>query len=235
EAGQHNDGDPAHDTPPTISDFSRRSSLRATAVEQAVKSSCRVPQSASAAAGSARTTTSNPEGCRVTHSAEAWRSLRLTTLRVTAFPTFLPTMKPTLEGEDSDVLEPYNTTFRRPDRAPERTVRAKSAAVRTRWITGSTWTSCSLLEEETLCRCDHPRVAWRGRNRLCREFGTALATARRQDGTTSAGAHAKTETVLLGTTAVIRLKSPLAHCDYSRTILRCVRPITTRGKNRLTR
>ena len=138
---------------------------------------------------------------------------------MTAFPTFFPTMKPTREGEESGVLEPYSTTFRRPERAPERTVRAKSAAVRTLWIIGSTTGSCSLSERGTLCPRDHPKDAWRGRNRLCREFGTALAAACRQDGTTSTGAHAKTETVLLGTTAVIRLKSPLAHSSNSKTII----------------
>jgi hypothetical protein len=235
EEGRHTDSDAAHDTLPSLSGASERSNLRATAARQLVKSFCRAGQSLSAAGGSARTTTSYPWGCAATHSAEAWRSLRLTRLRVTAFPTFLPTMKPTREGAESDVLDPYSTTFRRPDRAPERTVRAKSAAVRTLWIIGSTAGSCSLLREGTPCRRDHPKDAWRRRNRLCREFGTALAAARRQDGTTSAGAHAKAETVLLGTTAVIRLKSPLAHCSYSRTILRCVRPIATRGKNRLTR
>jgi hypothetical protein len=48
---------------------------------------------------------------------------------------------------------------------------------------------------------------------LCREFGASLATARGQDGPAGAGPHAKAETVLFGTTAVIRLKGPLAHCD----------------------
>jgi len=57
--------------------------------------------------------------------------------------------------------------------------------------------------------------------RLRRQFGTALAAAGSQDGTAGAGAHAKTEAVLLGTTAVIRLKSPLAHGGNSKTIERC--------------
>lgn len=54
---------------------------------------------------------------------------------------------------------------------------------------------------------------------LCGEFGAALAAARSQDGTTRTGAHTKTEAVLLGTTAVIRLKSPLAHSSNSKTII----------------
>jgi hypothetical protein len=53
---------------------------------------------------------------------------------------------------------------------------------------------------------------------LCREFGAALATAGSQDGAAGTGAHTKTEAVLLGTTAVIRLKSPLAHSSNSKTI-----------------
>lgn len=232
---QHSVSDLTHDTLPCPPTGSASLSFRATTDTQLEKSLVRAGQSLSAAAGRARTTTSYPRGCAPTHSAAAWRSLRLTRFRVTAFPTFLPTMKPTREGAASDVLAPYSTTFRRPDRAPERTVRAKSAADLTRWIIGSMGVPCSSSRKGSPCRRDHPRDAWRGRNRLCREFGTALAAARRQDGTTSAGAHAKTETVLLGTTAVIRLKSPLAHCSYSRTILRCVRPIATRGKNRLTR
>ena len=48
---------------------------------------------------------------------------------------------------------------------------------------------------------------------LSRKLGASLAAARRQDGAAGAGAHAKAEAVLLGTTAVIRLKGPLAHCD----------------------
>lgn len=48
---------------------------------------------------------------------------------------------------------------------------------------------------------------------LGRKLDAALAAARRQNGAAGAGAHAKTEAVLLGTTAVIRLKGPLAHCD----------------------
>ena len=48
---------------------------------------------------------------------------------------------------------------------------------------------------------------------LSRKLGTSFAAARCQNGTASAGAHAKAETVLFGTTAVIRLKGPLAHCD----------------------
>jgi hypothetical protein len=40
--------------------------------------------------------------------------------------------------------------------------------------------------------------------------------------------------MLLGTTAVIRLKSPLAHGGYSKTIDRCARSRRYKGKNRAT-
>lgn len=50
---------------------------------------------------------------------------------------------------------------------------------------------------------------------LRRQFGAALATAGGQDGAAGTGAHTKAEAVLLGPTAVIRLKSPLAHVSYS--------------------
>jgi len=43
------------------------------------------------------------------------------------------------------------------------------------------------------------------------EFGAALATTSTQDGAAGASAHAKTEAVHLGATAVVRLESSLAH------------------------
>lgn len=69
------------------------------------------------------------------------RNLRLTRLRVTAVPTVLATMNPTLLGTivpevgSTGSTSVYNTKFRRPDRAPERTVlkparRAKSVSDR---------------------------------------------------------------------------------------------------------
>lgn len=55
-------------------------------------------------------------------------------------------------------------------------------------------------------------------SRSGRNGSATLGTAVRQDGAAGAGAHTKTEAVLLGTTAVIRLKSPLAHCGNSKTV-----------------
>lgn len=46
---------------------------------------------------------------------------------------------------------------------------------------------------------------------LCRDFGTSLTTTRSQDGATGTGAHPQTETVLLGTLAVVGLESTLTH------------------------
>ena len=50
---------------------------------------------------------------------------------------------------------------------------------------------------------------------LGRQLGATLATTGCQDGTAGTGTHTKAEAVLLGSTAVIRLKSPLAHVSYS--------------------
>lgn len=50
-----------------------------------------------------------------------------------------------------------------------------------------------------------------GDHALCRDFGTSLTTTRSQDGAAGTGAHAQTETVLLGTLAVVGLESTLTH------------------------
>jgi hypothetical protein len=49
------------------------------------------------------------------------------------------------------------------------------------------------------------------RDELRRQFGAALATTRRQNGTAGAGTHPKPEAVGLSPTAVVRLEGPLAH------------------------
>jgi len=72
----------------------------------------------------------------------------------------------------------------RPARAPFFTVRPKSAERRRRCAAGSTSGG---------------------------ELGAALAAAGSEDRAASAGAHAKTEAVGLGTTPVVRLEGPLAH------------------------
>ncbi len=70
---------------------------------------------------------------------------------------------------------------------------------------------------------------------LGRQFDAALAATCREDGTSRAGAHTKTEAVLLGTTAIIRLKSPLAHVGLLQDNLKKRLARSYRGKNRPTR
>ncbi len=225
-----------HDPLPSIAAVSRVVRRFITAVSALSRSVDSSGQPASADGGRALTTKSRPCGFLSRTTAAAARSLRLTRLRVTAFPTFFPTINPNRLESAMEVTDPYSTTFRRPERAPERTVRENSGAVRILFTAGSMEYPVSPSSTGAGCYRRGLRIArsrWLGR--LCREFGTALAAACRQNGTACAGTHAEAETVLLGTTAVIRLKGPLAHCNYSRTILGCARPIATRGRNRLTR
>ncbi len=70
---------------------------------------------------------------------------------------------------------------------------------------------------------------------LGRQFDAALAATCRENGPSRAGAHTKTEAVLLGTTAIIRLKSPLAHVGLLQDNLKMRLARSYRGKNRPTR
>ena len=79
---------------------------------------------------------SNPVGFSARLCAAASLSLLLTRLRVTAFPTAFDTMNPTRVGA-AGFGTAYKTTFRRPLRAPERTVWEKSADDRTRFLAAS--------------------------------------------------------------------------------------------------
>lgn len=120
---------------------------------------------------------------------------------MTAFPTLLETINPIRLGSSAAMAAAYNTTFRRPLRTPERTVVEKSVAVLRRLRAASTLNS--------------QRDVYRQVSYLGRKFGAALATTGCQDGAAGTGTHTKAEAVLLGSTAVIRLKSPLAHVSYS--------------------
>lgn len=120
---------------------------------------------------------------------------------MTAFPTLLETINPIRLGSSAAMAAAYNTTFRRPLRTPERTVVEKSVAVLRRLRAASTLNS--------------QRDVYRQVSYLGRKLGAALATAGCQDGAAGTGTHTKAEAVLLGSTAVIRLKSPLAHVSYS--------------------
>lgn len=110
-------------------------------------------------------------------------------------------MNPIRLGSSAARAAVYNTTFRRPLRTPERTVVEKSVDVRRRFRVAST---------VKLAQGCGPTSQYLGR-----QFGAALATTGCQDGTAGTGTHTKAEAVLLGSTAVIRLKSPLAHVSYS--------------------
>lgn len=142
-----------------------------------------------------------PVPCSRSDAAPASLSLRLTRFLTTAFPTLLETMNPIRLGSSAAMAAAYNTTFRRPLRTPERTVVEKSVAVLKRFRAASTLNS--------------QRDVYRQVRYLSRQLGAALATAGGQDGAAGTGAHTKAEAVLLGPTAVIRLKSPLAHVSYS--------------------
>ena len=143
----------------------------------------------------------NPVPYSRSEAAPASLSLLLTRFLTTAFPTPLETMNPIRLGSSAAIAAAYNTTFRRPLRTPERTVVEKSDAVLKRLRVAST-----LNSQRNVNR----RVSYLGR-----QFGAALATTGCQDGTAGTGTHTKAEAVLLGSTAVIRLKSPLAHVSYS--------------------
>src|SRR5688500_12714419 len=146
--------------------------------------------------------------------APASLSLLLTRFLATAFPTPLETMNPILLGSSAPIVAVYNTTFRRPLRTPERTVVEKSVEVLRRFLVAST---VKLAKEGS------PTSQYLGR-----QFDAALAAAGSQDGAAGAGTHTKAEAVLLGSTAVIRLKSPLAHVSYSSGSK--VRPPDQRGR-----
>jgi hypothetical protein len=143
----------------------------------------------------------NPVPCSRSDAAPASLSLLLTRFLTTAFPTPLETMNPIRLGSSAAMAAVYNTTFRRPLRTPERTVVEKSVAVLKRLRVASTFK----LAKKWLPTSQY----------LGRQFGTALATTGCQDGAAGTGTHTKAEAVLLGSTAVIRLKSPLAHVSYS--------------------
>ncbi len=143
----------------------------------------------------------NPVPYSRSEAAPASLSLLLTRFLTTAFPTPLETMNPIRLGSSTAIAAAYNTTFRRPLRTPERTVVEKSVAVLKRLRVASTLNS--------------QRNSKPTSQNLGRQFGAALATTGCQDGTAGTGTHTKAEAVLLGSTAVIRLKSPLAHVSYS--------------------
>lgn len=145
---------------------------------------------ASAAGGSARTTTRDPAGSSERSGRTASRSRRLTRCRVTEFPTALPTVNPTRARSGDGACAPgeqWTTTAERPARSPERVVDRKSAERRSRWPAGSTV----------------------GPWRLGREADAALGAPRGEHRTARTGAHPSPEAVRLGATTVVRLEGAL--------------------------
>jgi len=91
------------------------------------------------------------------------------------------------------------------------------------------WPSPPTLNDHSLARGPMTQTGYRPEVCLCRdsicpgehfllggELGAALAAPRGQNRTTSAGSHAKTESVYLRAAAVVWLEGSLAHSDISK-------------------
>ena len=159
----------------------------------------------SAAAGNARTTTSDPDGTaptRVHRTPTRCRSWRRTRLRTTAPPTPTPTTKPTRGGNDaaespspdersalSSDGRKCTTTAPAPACRPCRTTTANSVDRRSRLAAGSTGAAAG----------------------SGRQLPAALGPPGGQHGPSCPSAHPKPEAVSFRPTAVVRLKSTLTH------------------------
>ena len=177
---------PLHEVPPaaTVELPTTRATARVSEL-----ASCALE--APAAAGSARTTTSDPGGRSASTGAMMWRRRRLTRFRVTELPTALLTIKPArgVSVASGDPGNRWTTTSGLAARRPCRTVVENSPRRRTRWVAGSTGS---------------PR-----KRRSGRQPSAALRPARGNDRAAGAGAHAQAEAVRLGTAAVVRLERAL--------------------------
>ncbi len=152
-----------------------------------------------AAAGRALMTRAVPTGSDPNCSRTRGRRRRVTRCRTTELPTFAETTNPARGGTSCRVGSRWMTKRRVPARRPPLTTAAKSAPVRRRASADSTMRRSVAV----------------GRN-SGRDLVAALATTRGENRATGAGAHAQTEAVDLGPTAVVRLKGALAHGDLSR-------------------
>jgi hypothetical protein len=167
---------------------------RSTRFRQRSRSSPSSDQVASAAAGSARITSTHEPGSDVSRSRARWRSLRFTRLRATAFPTALLTTNPT-RASPSSIRWRCTAIVRDPAREPDRT------AWRNAWLEVS--------------RCAFASTGGSLPGRSDGQAAATLAAARRQDSATRAGAHAQAETVHLVAATVVRLIGTLAHDRFS--------------------
>jgi hypothetical protein len=161
---------------------------------------------AETAAGSARTTSSDPGGSDASRGRTRWRRRRRTLLRTTALPTVLDTTKPARAGEAcaGSSRSRWTTTVPRPTRRPPRTAAAKSVLRRSRCAAAST-TTC------------HSAPTSLG---SCRQLVAALGAASGDNGTAGPGTHAQPETVGLRAPTVVRLVGALAHVRNSVFVLR---------------
>src|SRR6478609_7983651 len=190
-------GDP-HPAPPTRA--GAREDPAARALRNALAAALRRsrPNSAldaAAAAGSARTTSSDPDGRSVNRGRTRTRRRRVTRCRTTALPTFPDTTNPTRYARAEELLAGSTSrwTTRPPDadRRPERTTAENSSDV------------CSRLPEGSIaCPAGGPSG---------RQLDATLAAASSQDGAARTGPHPQPETVGLRTAAVVRLEGALAH------------------------
>jgi hypothetical protein len=163
----------------------------------------------SAAAGNARTTTSDPDGTaptRIHRTPTRCRSWRRTRLRTTAPPTLTPTTKPTRGGNDAakspspDETSALSSGGRRctttapaPACRPCRTTTANSVDRRSRLAAGSTGAAAG----------------------SGRQLPAAFGPPGGQHGPSCPSSHPEPEAVSLRPTAVVRLKSTLTHGHYS--------------------
>ena len=142
---------------------------------------------ASAAGGSALTTTMAPGGSSPRRGASRWRSRRLTRWRTTEPPTALLTTNPARGAPPSAGQCMWTTSLDRPLRHPRRRTATNSSRRVSRNPAGSTGPAGS------------------GGEPLA-----ALATAGRDDGAPGAGAHPQPEAVRTGPAAVVGLEGALA-------------------------
>lgn len=142
---------------------------------------------ASAAGGSARTTSRVRGGRVASRAATRWRSRRATRWRTTDPPTARLTTNPAraaTPSADSLMTCRWTTSRSRPLRRPRRSTEAKSSRRISREPAGSTGSG--------------------------RELGATLAAPRGEDGAARAGTHPQPEPVRAGATAVVRLEGALA-------------------------
>ena len=156
----------------------------------------------------ARTTILLPGGRTGSLSRSRCLSRRETVERTTEPPMALLTTSPARARpcSPSSPSSACTVSDGREDRRPRRTTSVKSAGRCRRCSRGSMSSSRSVAAPPEPGRPRRTSLV-----ELGRQLVAALATAAGQDGAAGAGAHAQSEAVGLGTTAVVRLEGALAH------------------------